>query len=101
MDTRTFQPSDAGTQTNQPSPTPASLSAPERDPLLVCLALTAKRIDREVHLSALRAGFAVDEAGRIPTTAYPELAQLHGMMAVWSRTALKQLPAPSFPTVLV
>ena len=100
MDTCTFQPSDAGTQTNQPSPTPASLSAPERDPLLVCLALTAKRIDREVHLSALRAGFAVDEAGRIPTTAYPELAQLHGMMAVWSRTALKQLPAYALPVIV-
>ena len=59
--------------------------------MLVCLALTAKRIDREVHLSALRAGFAVDEEGRIPMNAYPDLARLHGMIAVWSRTDLKQL----------
>jgi ATP-binding cassette subfamily C protein LapB len=75
-------------------------NAPERDPLLVCLALTAKRIDREVHLSALRAGFALDEAGRIPHSAYPDLAALHGMVAVWSRTDLKQLPAYVMPVIV-
>jgi ATP-binding cassette subfamily C protein LapB len=68
--------------------------------LLVCLALVAKRIDREVHLSALRAGFAVDESGRIPPSAYPDLAPLHGMMAVWSRTALQQLPAYALPVIV-
>jgi ATP-binding cassette, subfamily C, bacterial LapB len=68
--------------------------------LLVCLALTAKRIDREVHLSALRAGFALDEAGRIPHSAYPDLAALHGMVAVWSRTDLKQLPAYVMPVIV-
>ncbi|WP_158271639.1 type I secretion system permease/ATPase [Limnohabitans sp. 2KL-1] len=75
-------------------------SPPERDPLLVCLALTAKRIDREVHLSALRAGFAVDEEGRIPMNAYPDLARLHGMIAVWSRTDLKQLPSYVLPVIV-
>jgi ATP-binding cassette subfamily C protein LapB len=87
-------------RTHQSPPTPASAQPPERDPLLVCLALIAKRIDREVHLSALRAGFALDEAGRIPTSAYPDLAPLHGMMAVWSRTALKQLPAYALPVIV-
>ena len=72
----------------------------ERDPLLVCLALIAKRIDREVHLSALRAGFAVDEEGRIPMNAYPDLAQLHGMLAVWSRTDLQQLPSYVLPVIV-
>ena len=75
-------------------------SPPERDPLLVCLALTAKRIDREVHLSALRAGFAVDEEGRIPMNAYPDMAQLHGMIAVWSRTKLQQLPSYVLPVIV-
>jgi ATP-binding cassette subfamily C protein LapB len=72
----------------------------ERDPLLVCLALTAKRIDREVHLSALRAGFALDEEGRIPMNAYPDLARLHGMIAVWSRTELHQLPSYVLPVIV-
>ncbi len=72
----------------------------ERDPLLVCLALIAKRIDREVHLSALRAGFAVDAEGRIPMNAYPDLAQLHGMLAVWSRNDLQQLPSYVLPVIV-
>ena len=72
----------------------------ERDPLLVCLALAAKRIDREVHLSALRAGFAVDDEGRIPWSAYPDLAHLHGMIALWSRTTLAALPPYVLPVIV-
>lgn len=98
MDTRTFQATDA--PPNSSPPQPASAQPPERDPLLVCLALTARRIDREVHLSALRAGFAMDEAGRIPASAYPDLAQQHGMIAVWSRTSLRQLPAYALPVIV-
>jgi len=75
-------------------------ASPERDPLLVCLALTAKRIDREVHLSALRAGFAVDAQGRIPWSAYPDLARLHGMVALWSRTTLASLPPYVLPVIV-
>ena len=93
MDPLAFQTPDTNSPLSQPAMDPFAASAPERDPLLVCLALTAKRIDREVHVSALRAGFAVDEQGRIPHSAYPNLAQLHGMVAVWSRTPLAQLPA--------
>jgi ATP-binding cassette subfamily C protein LapB len=72
----------------------------DRDPLLVCLSLTAKKIDREVHLSALRAGFAVDHEGRIPMNAYPDLARLHGMVAVWSRTDISQLPSYALPVIV-
>lgn len=80
--------------------TPARAAAPERDPLLVCLALTAQRIDREVHLSALRAGFALDDEGRIPWSAYPDLARLHGMLALWSRTTLASLPEYVLPVIV-
>lgn len=88
-----------GTQTLPPLHQSAAATE-DRDPLLVCLTLLAKRIDREVHLSALRAGFAVDEEGRIPMNAYPDLAQLHGMVAVWSRNDLKQLPAYVLPVIV-
>ena len=100
MDTRTFQSPEASTTANATPQASTRASAPERDPLLVCLALAAKRIDRAVHLSALRTGFAVDAQGRIPTSAYPDLAQLHGMIAVWSRTALTQLPAYALPVIV-
>ena len=100
MDTRTFQSPEASPTDNAAPQASTRASAPERDPLLVCLALAAKRIDRAVHLSALRTGFAVDAQGRIPTSAYPDLAQLHGMIAVWSRTALTQLPAYALPVIV-
>ncbi len=100
MDQLAFQPSDANTPPDQPATEPGTANPTERDPLLVCLALTAKRLDREVHLSALRAGFALDEAGRIPMDAYPDLAQLHGMLAVWSRSDLKQLPSYVLPVIV-
>jgi ATP-binding cassette subfamily C protein LapB len=100
MDPIAFQPTDAHKTTDWPSPETSTPNLQARDPLLVCLALTAKRIDREVHLSALRAGFAVDEEGRIPKSAYPDLAQLHGMVAVWSRTPLNQLPSYVLPVIV-
>ena len=100
MDTSAFQTSHADPKADQHGQAPEKHRPPERDPLLVCLSLVARRIDREVHLSALRAGFAVDEAGRIPMDAYPDLAQLHGMVAVWSRTPLTQLPAYVLPVIV-
>ena len=84
----------------QTAGTPPSARPPERDPLLVCLALAARRIDREVHLSALRSGFAVDEQGRIPQSAYPDLAGQHGMVAVWTRSRLQQLPGYVLPVIV-
>lgn len=100
MDTSAFQTSHADPKADRHGQATENHSALERDPLLVCLSLVARRIDREVHLSALRAGFAVDEAGRIPLDAYPDLAQLHGMVAVWSRTPLTQLPAYVLPVIV-
>ena len=100
MDSRSFPTSDASVRAAPSPEAPTSALKPEHDPLLVCLALIARRIDREVHLSALRAGFAVDEMGRIPASAYPDLARLHGMMAVWSRTSLKHLPAYALPVIV-
>ncbi len=100
MDTQAFQAADAQAQTETTKMASPRADAPERDPLLVCLALLARRIDREVHVSALRAGFALDGNGRIPADAYPDLAQLHGMVAAWSRTALPQLPAYVLPVIV-
>ncbi|TXI65572.1 MAG: type I secretion system permease/ATPase [Limnohabitans sp.] len=100
MDTLAFHAADADPRTPPRTLPPAGAGATERDPLLVCLALAARRIDREVHLSALRAGFAVDENGRIPQSAYPDLARMHGMVAVWSRSALPQLPAYVMPVIV-
>ncbi|MFN8953477.1 MAG: type I secretion system permease/ATPase [Burkholderiales bacterium] len=102
MDAISFPATDAKSLFGEPT-MPTAIVNPhphERDPLLVCLALTAKRIDREVHLSALRAGFALDEEGRIPMNSYPELARLHGMIAVWSRTNLHQLPSYVLPVIV-
>lgn len=100
MEQFAFPPSAADALPHQAKSDTPTASTPERDPLLVCLALTAKRIDREVHLSALRAGFAVDDEGRIPKNAYPDLARLHGMIAVWSRTKLDQLPGYVMPVIV-
>lgn len=95
-----LQPGPQPATDTPPHAAPHHTHPPERDPLLVCLALTAKLLDREVHVSALRAGFAVDEEGRIPMNAYPDMAQLHGMIAVWSRTDLKQLPSYVLPVIV-
>lgn len=100
MDQCAFQAQDpSNTTMHHPAPVEQT-RPPEHDPLLVCLALTARLIDREVHLSTLRSGFAVDEQGRIPHSAYPDLARLHGMVAVWSRTRLQQLPNYVLPVIV-
>ena len=71
-----------------------------RDPMLVCLALTSKLIDRHAHLAALSAGFAVDDAGRIPLDSYPDMARVHGMMAVWTTMDLASAPAYVMPLIV-
>lgn len=70
------------------------------DPLLSCLALVATRLGQPVHLASLRAGLRTDELGRIPLDAYPDLAQRHGLVAAWSRSALGKLPSYSLPVLL-
>ena len=70
------------------------------DPLLTCLALVARLLDRPVHLPVLRAGFALDAAGRVPLSAYPDMAHKHGLMAAWSRTRLSALPSYVLPVLV-
>ena len=70
------------------------------DPLLTCLALVARLLDRPVHLPVLRAGFALDAAGRVPLSAYPDMAHKHGLMAAWSRTRLASIPSYVLPVLV-
>ena len=53
-----------------PAPKPVG-AGPEglTDPMLMCLAMAAKLLDRPVHLQVLRAGFALDARGRVPLEA--------------------------------
>jgi len=78
-----------------------SAREPQRsDPLLTCLALVARLLDRPVHLPVLRAGFALDAAGRVPLSAYPDMAHKHGLMAAWSRTRLASIPSYVLPVLV-
>ncbi len=79
---------------------PAARAPGHEDPLLTCLAMTARLLDHPVHLPVLRAGFALDSAGRVPLSAYPDLAHKHGMMAAWSRTRLASIPAYVLPVLV-
>lgn len=74
--------------------------AEHRDPMLVCLVMAAKLIDRHVHLAALRAGFAVDDTGRVPLNDYPDMARQHGMMAVWTTMDLSGAPDYVLPVIV-
>ena len=73
---------------------------PIDDPLLRCLALLAHRLGKPVHLTALRAGFAVDDRGRVPAACFPDIAQRHGLMAVWSRVRPSAVPGYMLPVIL-
>lgn len=70
------------------------------DALLVCLALVAKQLGHPVHVPAMRQGFALDDAGRIPLEAYPDLAHQHGLMAGWSRKRLADIPSYVMPVLV-
>lgn len=70
------------------------------DALLVCLALLAKQLGQSLHLPALRQGFALDEAGRIPHEAYPDLAHQHGLVAGWTRKTLASVPGYVMPVLV-
>lgn len=70
------------------------------DPLLTCMALLARLLERPVHLPVLRAGFALDSAGRVPLSAYPDLAHKHGFVAAWSRTRLSSIPSYVLPVLV-
>ncbi len=91
------QPETIQPQSNQPQT--KSIEHKEHDPLLVCLALIATLIDRPVHISALRTGFAVDDNGRIPIDAFPDVARQHGMIAAWTRNRPTALPNYVLPVI--
>jgi ATP-binding cassette subfamily C protein LapB len=48
----------------------------------------------------MRQGFALDDAGRIPLEAYPDLAHQHGLMAGWSRKKLIEIPSYVMPVLV-
>lgn len=68
--------------------------------MLIALALLAKLLGLPLHVPALRAGFAVDDQGRIPLASYPDLANKHGLIAAWSRTQLKAIPNYALPVLV-
>ena len=70
------------------------------DALLVCLALVAKQLGHPVHVPAMRQGFALDDAGRMPLEAYPDLAHQHGLLAGWSRKRLADIPSYVMPVLV-
>jgi ATP-binding cassette subfamily C protein LapB len=86
-----------GTQTPRDTSTgnPAAV-----DPLLMCLAMTTKLLDKPIHVQVLRTGFALDAVGRVPLAAYPDLAQKHGLMAAWSRIKVSEIPTYVLPVLL-
>lgn len=71
-----------------------------KDPLLVCLALLAKQLGHAVHIPAMRQGFALDDDGRIPLEAYPDLAHQHGLIAGWVRKRLIEVPSYVLPVLV-
>jgi ATP-binding cassette, subfamily C, bacterial LapB len=70
------------------------------DALLVCMALVAKQLGHLLHVPAMRQGFALDDAGRIPLEAYPDLAHQHGLLAGWSRKKLADIPSYVMPVLV-
>ena len=70
------------------------------DALLVCLALTGKQLGLALHIPTMRQGFALDDAGRIPLEAYPDMAHQHGLIAGWVRKRLSDIPSYVLPVLV-
>jgi ATP-binding cassette subfamily C protein LapB len=70
------------------------------DPLLLCLAMAAKSLGRPVHVQVMRSGFALDNRGRVPLAAYPDMAHKNGLMAAWSSVALSDIPHYVLPVLM-
>ena len=85
-------------QPEQPAQPEQKAAAP--DPLLVGLSLLAAKLDRPVHISTLRAGFATDNNGRVPPSAIPDVAQRNGLVAAWTRSKPTQLPPYVLPVLV-
>jgi ATP-binding cassette subfamily C protein LapB len=91
------------------TPTPSSVQAPNpaasksditADPLLLCMTMAAKLLGRPVHYQVMRAGFALDNRGRVPLAAYPDMAHKNGLMAAWSRVRLSEIPHYVLPVLM-
>jgi len=70
------------------------------DPLLLCMTMASKSLGRPVHFQVMRAGFALDNRGRVPLAAYPDMAHKNGLMAAWSRVALTDIPHYVLPVLM-
>ena len=70
------------------------------DALLTCIALITNLFGQPIHLAALKSGFAVDDQGRIPPEAIPEMVRRHHMMAAWSRHQPSSMPNYALPVVV-
>jgi ATP-binding cassette subfamily C protein LapB len=70
------------------------------DPLLMCMTMAAKLLGRPVHYQVMRAGFALDNRGRVPLAAYPDMAHKNGLMAAWSRVRLSEIPHYVLPVLM-
>lgn len=81
-----------------------SLSAKRQDvmsdPLLLCMTMAAKSLGQPVHIQVMRAGFALDNRGRVPLAAYPDMAHKNGLVAAWSRVNLNDIPHYVLPVLM-
>jgi len=72
----------------------------ESDPLLLCLTMAANLLGKPVHYQVLRAGFALDNMGRVPLSAYPDMAHKNGLVAAWSRIRVADIPHYVLPVLM-
>ena len=81
-------------------PPPAKAHDVMTDPLLLCMTMAAKSLGHPVHFQVMRAGFALDNRGRVPLAAYPDMAHKNGLMAAWSRVSLGEIPHYVLPVLM-
>lgn len=72
----------------------------QADPLLLCLTMAAKLMGKPVHHQVMRAGFALDNMGRVPMAAYPDMAHKNGLLAAWSRMRVADIPHYVLPVLM-
>lgn len=82
------------------NPQPGSGPDVLADPLLMCMSMAAKLLGRPVHVQVMRAGFALDNRGRVPLASYPDMAHKNGLLAAWSRVRLSEIPAYVLPVLM-
>lgn len=70
------------------------------DPLLLCMSMAAKSLGQPLHFQVMRAGFALDNRGRVPLASYPDMAHKNGLMAAWSRVSLNDIPHYVLPVLM-